>query len=610
MTFSTVARVVARNVSDKESLKRVVSSIPLSDGSTNIQLGLAKALSALAEEKSAKKEIYLITDRRRSGWNVDEVAEWQRIDRVISNMSFVPKIHVIDVGSPDMDNAALSSVDIEAADSSMAGNYQIRIEAQAYGSALLQTSAAKFYVDDMAEEQSRITGGNYENGVSEAKQPFKLEDEGFHYGKVELLEADALEQDNSRYFSVRHSKGLPVLCVEGQRKGGLFKTSADLVRIALAPEKDMSGNIIIAADYTNLMAPELVPLSNMYEKHLADYEVIILSNTPSFDEHDYESLDYFVSRGGGLAIFLGDGVEPDRYNALYRNRDTTLLPARIASLNGTPSAKERKPGDPEYVLSEFDYMHPVMKNFKAAQDGDLTLFKFHAYYRAEVDESDPDTKVLSRFNNGDPFIIEKKVGRGKVLLVTSGPSFDWSNLSTRPAFLPFIHHMTRYLAGDTSGLYNLTVGQPISYPLESHDTEATMVGPSGTAFKLQPVMGDDEHAMPFLNFEETSIAGIYTLHLKGATVNDEDGSDRAKLKDKVCFAVNPDPIESDLTPLDAEVMKGMLSNIDLNLVKYDRDFGRKIRESRYGREIWRYFMLAALVFLITEVVLAYMIDRT
>ena len=124
------------------------------------------------------------------------------------------------------------------------------------------------------------------------------------------------------------------------------------------------------------------------------------------------------------------------------------------------------------------------------------------------------------------------------------------------------------------------------------------------------MMGDDELDLPSLDFHETSTAGIYTLYITPEAKHGENHDGETELGKKIYFAVNPDPVESDLTPLDAKVIKGMLNNIDLNLIKYDRDFGMKIKESRYGKEIWRYFMLAALVFLITEIVLAYMIDRT
>jgi len=607
VTFSSRSTVVAQNVTSAEALKGVISNMSVCDGSTNVQLGLAKALAILGEEKNARKEVYLVTDGRKNGWNVDDIAGWERIDEMISAMKTPPKIHIVDVGSPEIDNSTISNVEIEAADSSTAGKYEIGVELQGYGSALTQTPVAKLFLDDMSKEKTRIKGSDYENGVSYAQQPFDIDDEGFHFGKVELLETDALAGDNTRYFSVRHKRGLRVLCVEGLRKGGLYKTAVDLIRIALAPEKDMEGNIIIPADYTNVMVPELVSLSKMYEKRLRDYEVVVLSNAPSIEGRDYEGLKYFVSRGGGLVIFAGDGIEPEKYNTLSDNDDRTFLPARIGSIVGRPSVSGRRADDPEYVLSEFDYRHPMMKNFQGGQDGDLTLFKFYAYHRLEVDELDPDVKVLSRFNNGDAFIVERRVGRGKALLVASDPTSDWSNMGSRPAFLPLVHHMTRYLSGESSRRYNITAGGTISYPAESSEKPVTVENPSGTVFKLQPkMMGDAEMNLPFIEFDETLMAGIYSLYM----ASDEEGLDESSSMDKVYFAVNPGPSESDLTSLDAKVMKGMLNSVEINFIKYGRGFESRIRESRYGKEIWRYFMLAALVFLVTETSLAYVIDRT
>ena len=606
VSFSNKPVVVSQGISDPETLKSVAEKVEMTDAATDIHSAIEKALSILQEEKVSKKEIFLITDGRKNGWKIEEVAAWTSLDSYISKLKVQPKLHIIDVGAPETDNAAISFLEVEAQDSLTAGKYALGMEIQSFGVQLNQSPSVKFFADDMNQEQARIKGGEYENGISKAIQPFKLDDEGFHKGKVELVDVDQLQNDNIRYFSINHRKNLPILCVEGVRSGGSAKTAVDFVRIALAPEKSIKGGLIIPAEYSNVMAPELISFKDLYSKQLSNYEAIILTNNPSFPQNEYEALKYFILQGGGLAIFLGKDIELEKYNSLLDSDKNSFLPGKIESLVGNPSAKERKPNAVEYVLSEFDYNHPVLKYFRGGEDGDLTLFKYYAYYKIVSDETDPDIKILARFNTGDPFMVERKVGRGKVVMIATEPTVDWSNMGARTAFLPLMHHLMRYLASDSANRYNLLAGEKISYPLQSTNNYVTVINPGGVSYKLQPELsGDDESKFPYANFDNTSIAGIYTFIISGGERKEGEIGDK-----EVFFAVNPDPQESDLTVLEPKVIKNMLKNININYIKYGRNFASRVKESRQGKEVWRYLIISVLALLVAETSLAYMIDKT
>jgi hypothetical protein len=159
--------------------------------------------------------------------------------------------------------------------------------------------------------------------------------------------------------------------------------------------------------------------------------------------------------------------------------------------------------------------------------------------------------------------------------------------------------------------YNLTVGEALTLPVKSAEKPVTILTPAGTSYRLQPqVKTDGDAELPYVEFEETDMAGIYTVLSDEDADSDDDNADESRFSGRVAFAVNPDPIESDLTTLDDKVVQGMLKSVDINLITYSGNFAADIRESRHGKEIWRYLILTVLVLLVVEVTLAYMIDKT
>ena len=57
-------------------------------------------------------------------------------------------------------------------------------------------------------------------------------------------------------------------------------------------------------------------------------------------------------------------------------------------------------------------------------------------------------QVLARFGDGSAALVEQRRGAGRVLLFGSDLSNRWNDLPLQPAFLPLVHQVARYLAGD------------------------------------------------------------------------------------------------------------------------------------------------------------------
>ena len=69
------------------------------------------------------------------------------------------------------------------------------------------------------------------------------------------------------------------------------------------------------------------------------------------------------------------------------------------------------------------------------------------------------------------------------------------------------------------------------------------------------------------------------------------------------FAVNPDPAESDLTPLPERALVAAFPAGHVRVLRAGDDLALRVRQARDGRELWREFVLLALALLVLEAVI-------
>ena len=97
-------------------------------------------------------------------------------------------------------------------------------------------------------------------------------------------------------------------------------------------------------------------------------------------------------------------------------------------------------------------------------------------------EDGEDVTTWLRFEGGAPALVERRVGRGRVLLWTSTLDADWSNTPLQSAYMPLIQRLVSYLGGAggrTGGRYEGVVGAPVTVALPGEDEEPRVLGPDG-----------------------------------------------------------------------------------------------------------------------------------
>jgi uncharacterized membrane protein len=454
---------------------------------------------------------------------------------------------------------------------------------------------------------ARAEGSEFKDGVSTGRLVFSVDSPGFHWGKVGIG-TDLLETDNARYFIVEARQSVAILCVDGVGSADRFESGIAYLSYALAPEKGMEG----LDEVSNVLDPKVVNVEQFWEEDLAHYEIVVLSNVGTITGRMYEKLSDFVGNGGGLMIFLGENVDRLEYAERFASAMKSFLPCAIGSVRGDVPLQEGKEEGEAVRISEVDFGHPAMGAFQDSAGGNLTTAKFYRFFSVNPDTSDPDVHVLARFTDGSPYVVEKRYGRGRAILFTSSCDARWSNMPLKPVFLPLVHRLAYYMVSGADESYNLTVGEKIveTVGAEATSAPAVMTTPADGMFMVVVSQSEatereeESQDEPFVSFDDTSRAGIYTLRTSGVTEGRAESGGEVRY-----FAVNVDTEESDLSALSEERIKRLIRWKEFRYFRAEGGAVERIEGIRHGKEIWRYFLVGVLCFLVFESVLARQIDK-
>jgi hypothetical protein len=166
--------------------------------------------------------------------------------------------------------------------------------------------------------------------------------------------------------------------------------------------------------------------------------------------------------------------------------------------------------------------------------------------------------VLISLANGDPLLIEHKVGSGRVMFITTTADRDWSDLPVKTAYLPMIQSLTNYLAGGKRGLLDsgISVGdvKEISLPPGYVGKTIRITKPNKQPAEVVMNAAQDRAAGAF---EDNDVSGIYQIALTGR--DQESGAARL-------YAVNPPFLESRLEEISERELQAKLSPVRADVV--------------------------------------------
>ena len=583
---------------DLASVTAAIDAATVSYRATNVQPSLELAHEILAESAQLNKELYLISDFTRNGW--ENVAGFSlgvssRLPHLYNRSG--ARVSLIPVAEGEAHNTNIEEVQPSNQLIGVHLPLQLNVTTANHSVAPLTQRMLTLFIG--AEKQKTVSFSAAANESLNTTLTYNFSTPGTHIGYLTLTE-DRLNIDNQRYFALDVIGEVRVLCVGEQTEYLALALNPHNALVASpvntdAVFKDTSPPTI---DTNGIMILPTQCTPTEFESFpLEDYDVIILADVPKITRQIDVQLQEFIRHGKSVIAFVSRQSNAESYNAL----STAWLPAHLGStLTWTP---------PQQV-GAYEERHPIFDIFP--NEGFSAQYA-PQFYSGVMLRPTPESEVIARFNDDTPFLIERNQGTSTVLLYNCGllrrqpntPSANariaTNDLLVNPYFLPMLQQSVLYTAtsnrnlltwsghiGDTyTARYPHSAGGKASIRLKTAvDTTPKTAGTDADDSTVLPIAEDG-----ILQFQGTERPGIYQVEVRT--------QDRLQ---RDFFAVNVDAAESDLAQIplqQAAARVGAETTADTGTGETtvaDEAYNVK----RHGREIWGELLLLAVCCLLLE----------
>ena len=237
--------------------------------------------------------------------------------------------------------------------------------------------------------------------------------------------------------------------------------------------------------------------------------------------------------GSADLLFVGDGIAPATARVLRETAEagkTVVFAVRRPEMGpalgealGRPELSVTEASVANYAMfGDIDFRHRLFAPFADARYSDFT--KIHVWHYRRIDFGQvPAAQIVARFDTHDPAIVEVPMGKGRIVVLTTGWQPEDSQIAVSSKFVPLMWSLLEMSGVTSNGSASFVVGDPI--PVPAGTSAAAMELPNG---RKETLPADATR------FAGTNKPGIYTW---------VDGARR------VSFAVNLDPNESRTAPL-------------------------------------------------------------
>jgi hypothetical protein len=568
VVFADTAEVALRSTPDRARAVAEINAVQPGPGSTKYGPALKLAGSLLAESLLPRKEVIVVSDFQRGGWQPDDTlrmpggttittAPVEGAEGASLALTPVALLRSREAGQPERVTVTAGVVNRTA---TPAANVPIALEIDGRVVQDLAISAGPHASATVSFAPLTITAPN-------TRAVVRLGGAG--------PAVDALVRDNVFNFVITPAAPVPVMAVsQGAADATLYLSRA--LAIGEAPRFDAS-----------LQSPEALAGDAMNRAR-----VLILNDIPIGDAVATK-LVTFVEGGGGVLIALGPRASWPASRAQW-------LPVSIGQpVDRTRGAAAR--------LSGIEFGHGIFEPFRAPRSGDFSTARFYSYRALTAAK---DASVLARFDTGEPALVERAAGRGRVLVFASTLDLSWNDLALKPMFLPLVHQLGRHLSGFKEQPSWLTIGQVLDIDAAEVAAGATsgsaargaagrtILTPGGQRRDLPaPVPATPGGAAPAVAALELTEQGFYEIR--------NGGRDAGPV---IVAASNVNLAESNLDRMDPQELIAAVTGNGTAGPTIGADV-LPDEAQELSQRVWWYLLFAGILLLIGETVLAQRLSR-
>jgi Aerotolerance regulator N-terminal/von Willebrand factor type A domain len=377
-------------------------------GATRYEPVFAKALDLAA---GAPGRLTIVTDLQRIGWDGE----------VSARLPIGWQLDVQDIGAVQT-NVAIAAVSIENG----------RVVATLRNSGGEQrTGSIRATLDGKEVVQSSYSVPA--RGTAEVPLAWRPPASGAL--EISIDDANGLIADDARYVLLGGRGTVKALVVTSGGQSGLYLTRA----LATSAGED---DALEAETASGARVAEMTP------EKLAEYPVLALLSTRGVERPAREAIVSRVMQGAGLLLAAGPDLDAGVASALTNWQPAWDVQSDGAATQGATTAT--------MTFAPTDLRHPIFRPFGALA-ANLGQVRFDRTWKIAPD----GWSVLARFSNSTPALLERPLGRGRVVLFASDIDRRWNDFPLHPAFVPFALEAVRHAGGGSASRHpgDYTVAQ-------------------------------------------------------------------------------------------------------------------------------------------------------
>ena len=396
-----------------------------------------------------------------------------------------------------------------------------------------------------------------------------------------VLPEDAVPEDDRRCLVVPVVSSLPVVFVdqygasdEDPRRGRLGETRS--VRRLLAPVTTRD------ATQKQLVRVRHLTIEGVTEETLQDAGLAVVAGVRD-PGAAVPLLRSFVERGGQLVIAAGGDFDSAEWNAAAWLDGAGILPA---ALGGTSGRLPDESGRLEPRRLAWDSMRdePLFRVPDVPTEELADLYGAPLFFKTVVTDmaatgadaiTDPALKprVLAKFDDGTPFLVTRRIGKGSVAWLASGLTGSWNTLAKTNAML-LCDRLLRGMLADTLPAHTIPSADRFTLPVAAGDRRATLTltrpdengGPAGLVESLTvEAVGGDAYGATLRDLSNRGIYMVTATKVSEPASRDADVDGRRAAEELLWrqpLAVNGPARESEPAVFDAKSFAARHAEID------------------------------------------------
>ncbi len=438
--------------------------------------------------------VYLVSDFRQKEWK--QPASIKASLQSLENLD--AKIELVDCSSQNIENVTLISLEPDQEVLAAGVPVILRLAIKNQGANPLRNLTVRTTAYDFSSTQLNIAFDQYSSGVPnelpsiviENLEPGETVTRGFqvvfpqsgsHVVSASLGD-DALQADNRIACVLNLVESQRLLIVDDSAN----RTAAQYVRAAVDPGGKIKTGWQVQVESSAF-------LRDSQSQTLNGFASIFVVETNSLDERAVRNLREYVSQGGGVAFFPGQGwtdADAARITSQLSQSDSNsvsgqynvkgaLLPIQFTKVTKIESDSTAADIQQSVVPENHPVFAPLM-NMAASPLQFVRVNKYVSVLAQSENSTGTDSQTISAnspiparlmaaLGNQAPLMLDHQFGDGRFVVGTSAINPTWSNWPQDPSFVVVMLKLAGYLASFRATATSQNVADVVRYSFSAQD---------------------------------------------------------------------------------------------------------------------------------------------